>query len=478
MAKPDFDIVVIGGGAGGLVVAAGGAQLGAKVALVERHKLGGDCLWYGCVPSKTLLKSARIAHQMRHADRWALAPAPPHPDLSRVMERVARVIEDIEPNDSPERFRGLGVDVIFGSGAFTGPDVFEVDGRRLSARAFVIATGSRPAVPHIPGLEATRYLTNETLFNLREPVPHLLVVGAGPIGCEMAQAFRRLGSDVTVVDVAPRILPREDDDLAAVVSNALEAEGVQLRLGASIVSCAGRAKDVRLTIRGPDGANGEITGSHLLLAAGRTANVESLGLDAAGVDVLNGRIVTENGVRTTNPRIYVIGDAAGGYQFTHLAEHHAGIVLRHALFRMRWVKPSPVVPWCTFTDPELARVGLSETEAADQGIAHRVYRFPFADLDRARTEDETEGLAKIVTDPKGKLLGAAIVGAHAGELIAEYGLAVAKGMNAKEMTGIIHAYPTLAQINRRVADQRLKEGLTPNAKLWIRRLFGLRGARG
>ena len=478
MRKPEFDLVVIGGGAGGLVVAAGGAQLGAKVALVEKHKLGGDCLWYGCVPSKTLLKSARIAHQMRNANRWGLDPTPPPADLGRVMERVARVIEGIEPNDSPERFRALGVEVVFGSGAFTGPDAFVVSGRRLTAKTFVIATGSRPATPHIPGLNAVPYLTNETIFNLREPVPHLLVVGAGPIGCEMAQAFRRLGSDVTVVDVSPRILPREDADLAAVVSKTLEAEGVRFRLGASIVSCAGHARDLGITVHGPDGVITELTGSHLLLAAGRAANLEGLGLDTAGVDVHAGRIITEAGVRTTNHRIHVIGDAAGGYQFTHLAEHHAGIVLRHAIFRMSWAKPSPVVPWCTFTDPELARVGLSEAEATGHGIAHRVYRFPFAEIDRARAEDETEGLAKIVTDPKGKVLGAAIVGPHAGELIAEYVLAIAKGMNAKDLTSLIHTYPTLAQINRRVADQRLKEGLTPNAKLWIQRIFGLQGRRG
>jgi pyruvate/2-oxoglutarate dehydrogenase complex dihydrolipoamide dehydrogenase (E3) component len=243
------------------------------------------------------------------------------------------------------------------------------------------------------------------------------------------------------------------------------------------LSVAGEANGVQLRVHGPDGANTDIVGSHLLLAAGRTANVEGLGLDVARVDVHSGRIVTEAGVRTTNSRIFVIGDVAGGLQFTHLAEHHAGIVLRHAIFRMSWVQPSPVVPWCTFTDPELARVGLSEAEAHHQGIAHRVYRFPFADIDRARAEDETEGLAKLVTDPKGKVLGAAIVGPHAGELIAEYVMAVARGMNAKELTGIIHAYPTLAQINRRVADQRLKEGLTPNAKLWIQRIFGLNGAR-
>jgi len=232
-----------------------------------------------------------------------------------------------------------------------------------------------------------------------------------------------------------------------------------------------------VTVRTADGATTVLAGSHLLLAAGRVANVEGLGLDAARVQQDQGRIVVEDGLRTTNRNIYVIGDAAGGYQFTHMAEHHAGILLRHAIFRMQWAKPSPVVPWCTYTDPELARVGLSETEATQRGVAHRVYRFAFDEIDRARAEGETEGFAKIVTDPKGKLLGAAIVGPHAGELIAEYVLAIAKGMNAKDLTGVIHAYPTLAQINRRVADQRMKEGLTPSSKRWIQRLFGLRGAR-
>jgi pyruvate/2-oxoglutarate dehydrogenase complex dihydrolipoamide dehydrogenase (E3) component len=477
MPKPEFDLVVIGGGAGGLVVAAGAAALGAKVAVVEKHKLGGDCLWYGCVPSKTLLKSAHLAHAMRHADRWALAPSSAQPDLATVMERVAGVIKGIEPHDSPERFRGLGVDVIFGNGRFVGPDAFEVDGRRLTAKTFVIATGSRSGVPNIPGLDATPYLTNETVFDLREPVPSLIVIGAGPVGSEMAQAFRRLGSEVTIVDVAPQILPREDPDLAAVVFAALEAEGIRFRLGASIAGIAGRKGDVRVSLRLADGTPTELAGSHLLLAAGRTANVDNLGLDVAGVALDKGRIVANGGLRTTNPNIYVIGDAAGGYQFTHVAEHHAGIVLRQALFRMWWAKPSPVVPWCTFTDPELARVGLSETEAKQRGVAHRVYRFAFDEIDRARAESETEGFAKIVTDPKGRLLGAAIVGPHAGELIAEYVLALSKGMNAKDLTGVIHAYPTLAQINRRVADQRLKEGLTPTAKIWIQRIFRLRGAR-
>jgi len=475
LAKPEFDIVVIGGGAGGLVVAAGGAALGAKVAVVEKHRLGGDCLWYGCVPSKSLLKSARVAYQMRNAGRWALPSANPDVDLARVMERVRAVIAGIEPNDSPERFRGLGVDVIFGAGAFVAPDAFVVNGRTLTARTFVIATGSRPGIPPIPGLETTPYLTNETLFDVREPMPSLLVVGSGPIGCELAQALRRLGTAVTVVDIAPRILPREDADVAAVVARQLHEEGIAFHFESSVTAVRGSAGAITATIRHKDGAEHVVATTHLLLAAGRRANIEGLGLDVAGVGVDHGRIVVDAHLRTTNPNVFVVGDVAGGYQFTHVAEHHAGIVLRHAIFRLWWAKPSPHIPWCTYTDPELARIGLSEAEAKERNIPHRVYRFPFDDIDRARAESETEGFAKIVTDPEGKLLGATIVGAHAGELIAEYGLALSHGMRTKDISAVIHTYPTLAMINRRVADQRMKEGLTPNAKVWIKRVFGLRG---
>jgi pyruvate/2-oxoglutarate dehydrogenase complex dihydrolipoamide dehydrogenase (E3) component len=475
LAKPEFDIVVIGGGAGGLVVAAGGAALGAKVAVVEKHKLGGDCLWYGCVPSKSLLKSARVAHQMRNAGRWALPPANPDVDLARVMERVRAVIAGIEPNDSPERFRSLGVDVIFGAGAFVAPDAFVVNGRTLTARTFVIATGSRPGVPPLPGLEHTPYLTNETLFDLREPVPSLLVVGGGPIGCELAQALRRLGSAVTVVDIAPRIMPREDADMAAVVARQLHDEGIAFHFESTITALRGAPGAINATVKHKDGTEHALAATHLLLAAGRRANVEGLGLDAAGVDVEQGRIIVDDHLRTTNRNVFVVGDVAGGFQFTHVAEHHAGIVLRHAIFKLWWAKPSPHIPWCTYTDPELARIGLSETEAQARNLPHRVYRFPFEDIDRARAESETEGFAKIVTDPRGKLLGAAIVGPHAGELIAEYGLALAKGMQARDISAVVHTYPTLAMINRRVADQRMKEGLTPNSRVWIKRIFGLRG---
>jgi pyruvate/2-oxoglutarate dehydrogenase complex dihydrolipoamide dehydrogenase (E3) component len=474
----EFDLAVIGGGAGGLVVAAGGAKLGAKVALIEKDRLGGDCLWHGCVPSKTLIKSARVAHTMRHADRWALSPADPKPDLARVMERVAGVVAGIAAHDSPERFRAMGIDVIHGSGKFVSPGAFTVDGRTITAKNFVLATGSRPAIPPIAGLAYVPYLTNETVFALREPVAHLIIVGAGPIGSEMAQAFRRLGSAVTVVDMAGKILPREDADVAAVVQRRLEAEGVRYRLGISVGGVTpgeAHAGRIRMTVRTANGAVEQIAASHLMIAAGRVPNIDGLGLDAAGVRVENGRIAVDDVLGTTNPRVHVVGDVAGAHPFTHVAEHHAGVILRQTLFRMRWTRPSAVVPWCTYTDPELARVGLSETDARAHGIVHRVYRFPFEDVDRARADGETEGFAKLVTDPRGRLLGAAIVGADAGELIAECVLAIEKRMKAADLSAAIHTYPTRSQIARRAADQRRKESLTPASRTWMRRLFSLRG---
>ena len=475
MAKPEFDIVVIGGGAGGLVVAAGGASLGAKVALVEKHKMGGDCLNYGCVPSKTLLKSAKVAHLMRTANHYGVPPHNPEPVIAEVMERVAGVIRGIEPHDSPERFRGLGVDVTFGDGRFTAPDCFEVNGRKLKARTFVIATGSRPAVPPIPGIDAVPFMTNETVFDLREQVPSMIIIGAGPIGCEMAQGFVRLGSKVTVLDLAPQPMPREDADLVRVAQTQMERDGVEFVLGTSIVRVDGARHAIRMQVRGKDGTERTLEATHLLVAAGRRANIEGLGVEAAGIQVEKGKLVSDANLRTTNPNVYVCGDVAGGLQFTHLAGHHAGILLRQAIFRMRWAKPSAHVPWCTYTDPELARIGMSETEAKTSGKPYKVYRFAFDEIDRARTESETEGFAKVITDPKGRILGAAIVGPHAGEGIHEYVLAVNKGMNLKELAGIIHIYPTFAEINKRVADQRLKEGLTPSSKAWIQRIFGLQG---
>lgn len=471
----EYDICVIGGGAAGLVVATGAATLGAKVVLVEKHKLGGDCLHYGCVPSKTLIHSAKVAHTMADAQRFGIPAQEPAIHLPDVMRRVQEVIRQIEPNDSPERFESLGVQVIFGAGRFDSPESFLVDDRSISAKRFVLATGSRPAIPPLPGLEHTPYLTNETLFSVTEPLPHLLILGAGPIGCEMTQALHRLGSRVDLFDLAPRLLPREDEDVTEVLARRFSQEGMALHLGIKVLKIERLEGEIRVQLEHPQRGQYPLSGSHLLIAAGRKPNLENLGLEHAGVEVKDGRLVLDARLRTRNPHIYACGDVAGPYLFTHMAEHQAGVVLRNALFHWPAKVKTDNIPWCTYTDPEVARVGFSETEARQQGIAHRIYRFPFADIDRAVTDGETDGFAKIITTPRGKLLGACIVGPRAGELIAEYSLAITKGMQAADLSNTIHIYPTLAQINRRVADQRLKEALTPSRKSWLRRLFGWRG---
>ena len=473
------DICVIGAGAGGLSVAAAAAVFGVPVVLIEKGRLGGECLYTGCVPSKALIAAAKRAHGIAEAEAFGVSAGPATVDFAKVRRRVHDVIAAIAPNDSKERFTGLGVRVIEAAARFKDrATVVAGDGTEIKARRFVIATGSSPSLPPIPGLHAVPYLTNETVFALREPVAHLIIVGAGPIGSEMAQAFRRLGSAVTVVDMAGKILPREDADVAAVVQRRLEAEGVRYRLGISVGGVTpgeAHAGRIRMTVRTANGAVEQIAASHLMIAAGRVPNIDGLGLDAAGVRVENGRIAVDDVLGTTNPRVHVVGDVAGAHPFTHVAEHHAGVILRQTLFRMRWTRPSAVVPWCTYTDPELARVGLSETDARAHGIVHRVYRFPFEDVDRARADGETEGFAKLVTDPRGRLLGAAIVGADAGELIAECVLAIEKRMKAADLSAAIHTYPTRSQIARRAADQRRKESLTPASRTWMRRLFSLRG---
>jgi pyruvate/2-oxoglutarate dehydrogenase complex dihydrolipoamide dehydrogenase (E3) component len=387
MMKPEYDLCVIGGGAAGLVVAAGGAGLGAKVLLVEKHRLGGDCLYFGCVPSKTLLKSAKVFHQRQPAAASLYGlPAPaagPAASIPDVMRRVQQVIAGIEPHDSPERFRSLGVEVLLEGGRFIDPRTFETAGRRITARRFVLATGSRPVLPPIPGLDSVPCLTNETVFSLDEAVPSLLVIGAGPIGCELAQAFARLGTRVTVVAREPRVLMREDADAAAVVQASLVRDGVVFELGATPTQVSGAAGRIVTTFERADGSIGSIESTHLLVAAGRAVNTEGLGLADAGVEVVAGRITNDDRLRTTNPDIFVAGDAAGRLQFTHVAEHHAGIVLRNALFHLPARVESRVVPWCTFTEPEIARVGLSEAEAKADGLSFESYRFDFAELDRA-----------------------------------------------------------------------------------------------
>ncbi|MFQ5487202.1 MAG: dihydrolipoyl dehydrogenase family protein [Gammaproteobacteria bacterium] len=475
MKKPEYDLCIIGGGAAGPVAAAGAATLGAKVILVEKHRLGGDCLLYGCVPSKTLLHCAKVAHTLRHADRYGIPAATPGISIATVMEHVQSVIETVALHDSPERFQELGVEVCFGSGSFVSPACFQVEQRSISARKFVIATGSRPAVPPIEGLDSVPYLTNETVFSLAEAVDHLIVLGGGPIGVELSQAFVRLGCQVTLMEMGGRILPREDEDMAQVVAAQLRADGIAFHFNSTVHRVVKTAQGILVHFKDAAEEHQQLPGSHLLVAAGRRSNVKDLGLEQAGVVLKQGRIKTDKRLRTSNRNIFACGDVVGPYQFTHMAEHQAGVVLRNALFHIPARVEERVIPWCTFSDPELARVGLSESEARQAGIRHQVYRFPFQDIDRAQAEGETAGCAKIITDPKGRLLGAALAGPHAGELIHEYALALARNMKAADLSKVIHIYPTLAQINRRVADQRLKAGLTPNAKKWLKRLFGLRG---
>jgi len=473
--KTDYDLCIIGGGAAGLVTAAGAASLGAKVILIEKHRLGGDCLYTGCVPSKTLIHSAHVANTVKTAHCFGISAQLNRVNQNDVVKRIAEVIRTIEPNDSPERFRAMGVEVVFAEAQFIADDLLLVEGREITARKFVLATGSRPFIPPIPGLDSVTYLTNETIFDTTGTIEHLIVVGSGAIGCEMAQSFARLGSKVSLLSNAD-LLPIEDSDMSDIVKQQFIADGIDLHLNVLVKKIDKIETGVRVEIKGDHhDESSSVTGSHILIATGRQSNIENLGLEQAGVEIDNGHLVVDARLRTSNKRIYACGDVAGPYLFTHMAEHQAGIVLRNALFHLPAKAQTSSIPWCTFTAPELARVGLSEQEASQQDIDHRVYTFPFSEIDRGIAEGETDGMAKIITTPKGKLLGACIVGPHAGELIAEYVLAISQGLNISALSNTIHIYPTLAQINRRVADQRMKEALTPSRKRWIKRLFGLRG---
>jgi len=449
----DYDVVIIGGGSGGLVVASAAAQLKAKVALVEKNKLGGDCLWYGCVPSKSIIHAARVAHEVRNASRFGIYTDPPQINFAEAKDHVHKVIAAIEPHDSPERFEGLGVEVIFGSGQFIDKQTFEVNGRQLKARNFIISTGSRPAIPPVPGLKEAGYITNEDVFSpsFTDRPDALVVIGAGPIGCELGQSFHRLGSQVTIISSRDQIMPKEDPEAAAVVAKQLEADGVRIIRNA-------RAEKVEMI----DGkkcvwAGGEkIVVDEILLSSGRSPNVESLNLEAAGVEYDKKGVKVNEALQTTNSRIYGCGDIIGGYQFTHVAGYEAVVVLTNALFSpIKKFLPSKanyrVIPWATFTDPELARVGLTERQARDRyGDDVFVLKQPFAGVDRAQAEAATEGFAKIITTGKGEILGAHLVGPSAGELIHEIVLAMANKLPVSALTGI-HIYPTLAEVNSKAA---------------------------
>ena len=448
--KTETDICVVGAGSGGLSVAAGAAQMGVKVVLIEKGKMGGDCLNTGCVPSKALIAASEAADRVRHAGRFGVNGHQPEIDFLKVHDHVHGVIAAIAPHDSVERFEGLGVDVIQGAARFTGPREVEVGERRIHARRFVIATGSSPATPPIPGLDQVPYLTNETVFDLDQRPDHLIVIGGGPIGIELAQAHRRLGARVTVLE-GLSILGKDDAEAVEVVRRRVIDDGIDLREGAMIKTVERHGNGIALTIEN-GGADERVTGSHLLVAVGRRANVDGLNLEAAGIRYSPKGIEVDKRLRTTNKRVFAIGDVVGGYQFTHMAAYQAGIVIRNALFHLPAKVDYAAVPWVTYTDPELAHVGLNEREARERfGDDIRVLNWSFAENDRAQAERETDGIIKIVVGRKGRILGATIVGAHAGELILTWVLAVREGLKVGAVANLIAPYPTLSEVSKRAA---------------------------
>lgn len=466
MEKLKTDILVIGAGSGGLSVAAGAVQMGAKVILLEGHKMGGDCLNFGCVPSKALIASSKAAYNPQHAEAFGVASVQPAVDYAAAKDHVRKVIATIEPVDSQERFEGLGVHVIREFGRFVSETEVEAGAYRIQARRIVIATGSAPLVPPIPGLDDVPFETNETLFELREQPEHLLVIGGGPIGLEMAQAHLRLGSKVTVIEGA-KALGKDDADAAAVVLESLKAEGLEIAEQAMAEKVSGTAGDI--TVHTKDGRS--FSGTHLLMAVGRKSNTENLNLEAAGIKTTRTGIEVDASLRTANRKVYAIGDAAGGLQFTHVAGYHAGIIIRSILFGLPSKARTDHIPWATYTEPELAQVGLTEAQAQDvHGSALEVARFDYEHNDRAIAERKTKGFIKVMI-VKGRPIGATIVGAQAGELISLWALALANKLKMSQIAGMVAPYPTVSEVNKRAAGAYFTPRLFENPT--VKRVVGL-----
>ena len=449
------DVCVVGAGSAGLVVAAGAAQLGLDVVLIERAQMGGDCLNHGCVPSKALIAAAKAADAHRRGAAFGVAPVEPQVDFAKVMDHVAATIAAIAPNDSVERFEGLGVRVLREEARFVGHSELQAGPHRIRSKRIVLATGSRAALPPIPGLAEVPYLTNETIFANRTLPAHLIVIGGGPIGLEMAQAYRRLGARVTVLEAAG-FLPKDDPELSAIVVARLRAEGVDLRAPAKIARVE-RAPG-RLAAILSDGDR--IEGSHLLVAAGRTPAIDGLDLEKAGVAFTKRGITVDRSLRTANRRVWAIGDCNGLYAFTHMAGHEASLFIRGALFRVPARLDASIVPWTTYTDPELAQVGLSEMAAREKhGAAVRVLRWRLAENDRAQTDRETDGMVKAIVGRRGRILGAAIAAPHAGDLIQPWCLAIGQRLGISALAGFVPPYPTLGEASKRTAGSYFSEAL-------------------
>lgn len=479
----DRNMVVIGAGSGGLVSAYIAAAVKARVTLIERHKMGGDCLNTGCVPSKALIRSAKAAHELKRAEQLGFRNVSAEVDFAAVMERVQRVVSDVEPHDSVERYTGLGVEVIEGEARITSPWSVQVNGQTLTSRAIVIATGARPLVPAIPGIELVDALTSDNIWALREQPGRLLVLGGGPIGCELAQSFQRLGSSVIQVEMVERLLIREDPEASEAVMASLRADGVDLRLqhkalrfevvaGQRQLVCADLARGTEVTI----------AFDQVLLALGRVANVTGFGAEELGLERRpNGTLQTDEFMATRFPNIFAVGDVTGPYQFTHTSAHQAWYAAVNGLFGgfKRFKVDYRVIPWATFTDPEVARVGLNELEANAQGIAYEVTRFGIDDLDRAIADEAAHGFIKVLTEPgKDRILGVTIVGEHAGDLITEYVAAMKHGYGLNKILGTIHIYPTLAEANKYVAGEWKRAHAPAAALRWLQRFHQWRLAGG
>jgi pyruvate/2-oxoglutarate dehydrogenase complex dihydrolipoamide dehydrogenase (E3) component len=468
-----YNVVVIGAGTAGLVTAAGTAGLGGRVALIERNKMGGDCLNFGCVPSKALISSARLIQQIREAEKWGLDRQSPQFVFEKIFERMRVRRAKIAPNDSQERFESLGVDVFRGEARFVSPHEVEVNGQKLRAKNFVIATGSRAAIPNIEGIEDVPYFTNETIFDgLKEKPESMIVLGGGPIGCELTQTFCRIGTQVTMIQRADQLLPREDRDVAEFLERRLINEGVRIikNANARAVAIADSGKIALEILDRQSGRLAERTffADALLVAIGRSPNLQSLDLKSAGVEVNERGVRVTDYLQTSQRHIYAVGDVVGPFLFTHMADAQARVVVRNILMLFQFLRRKmdySVVPWCTYTDPEIAHVGLGEKEANRKSVNYDLFLVPLEDVDRAVVESEETGFAKILT-AKGsdKILGATIVAPHAGDLLHEFVLAMYAKIGLGKIASMIHSYPTLAELARKAGDKYNKTRLTPRAK--------------
>lgn len=479
MTRYDYDIGILGGGAAGLTVASGASQLGARTILIEKEsELGGDCLHYGCVPSKTLIKTAHVRHLMQNSDKYGLLPVElPGVDFRSVADRIRSVVAKIQKHDSVERFNSLGVEVDFGDPVFSDEHTVTLGSKRISAKSWVVVTGSSPAIPPVDGLQSVQYLTNREIFYLDQLPRSLIVLGAGPIAAEMAQAFCRLGSKVTVLQRSSQILSKEDQDMADQIQAAMEREGVIFHLGCKLISAKDLGDRRHVVFEDSEGNRSFVEGEEVLVALGRRVNADGLGLEAIGLDFSNKGIMVDTRLRTNHKHIFAAGDVIGGYQFTHAAGYEGGIVISNAVFHLPRHVNYTWMPWCTYTGPELASIGLNEKMAKAKDIDYTVWTEKFSDNDRGLAEGAAEGMVKLILSNKEEPLGIQILGLHAGDILAEWVAVLNGGVKLSRLAGAIHPYPTLAEINKRVVGTMFSEKIfSKKVKMALKLLFRYRGS--